>query len=485
MSLDGDDHGSSGGLTGAVRRGATSGAINVVSTRALAFISNIVIARILLPDDFGAVAVALVVQTVVLGVFEFGSTISIARREGDARVVAPTVMTITITSGLAFTVAVFALAPALASVLGNPAASPVIRVMSLTVFFAGLSAVPAAILWRDFHQGRRAIVDVTSSVVALGLVVPMALAGWGAMAPAWSRVVAAFVSACGYWLVSPIRFLPKFDRSEAVRILRLGVPVAMANLVVLATLNVDYIVIGRTLGPAELGIYLLAFNLASIPSLMVTEGVRTVALPLFAQLSRRGRLQNVALAIADCLGFVAFGIAAMVAGAGLPLVETLYGSGWIAAAAAMPGLALLGAARTISSLFQDVVVAAGRVVGQFWIQVLWLVVLIPAMVLGVRLGGIAGASAAHASVAWFVVMPVFAFILSSALGVPTRKTIVSWLPWFGSAVLSGVVAYGISTTVSPPIVAALASLVSAFLIYASVSARRALRAFRAVQIALK
>ena len=67
-------------------------------------------------------------------------------------------------------------------------------------------------------------------------------------------------------VLAPARPLPGWRRDDAVALLRVGLPLAGTSLVLLATLNVDYVVVGRQLGTTALGLYLLAFNLSSWPS---------------------------------------------------------------------------------------------------------------------------------------------------------------------------------------------------------------------------
>mgnify|MGYP006191161405 CR=1 FL=1 len=80
-------------------------------------------------------------------------------------------------------------------------------------------------------------------------------------------------------------------------------------------------------------------------------------------------------------------IATLLAVAAEPLISLVYGAAWGPASAVLPWLALLGALRIVFELIYDyfVVLASTRVV--FTVQVVWLLVLVPAVLLGARSGG--------------------------------------------------------------------------------------------------
>jgi O-antigen/teichoic acid export membrane protein len=442
-------------LAGRVRRGALWGAVNVAASRILQFVSTIILARMLAPEYFGALAVAIVVQTIAMNAAELGATAAIARGDRDPDAVAPTVYTIALATSVSLTAVMVVTAPLLATAMGNASAAPVIQAMSVTVLLSGVSSVPAALLWRDYHQRQRAGIDLANALTALVLVVPMAMAGWGAMALAWSRVGGQVVATAGYLLASPRRVRPGFDRAVAGSVPRLGLPLALANLVVFAALNVDYVVIGRILGPEHLGLYLVAFNLAAIPSTLITAVVRTVAIPTFGRLFAAGRLADAAVQAVALMSYLAFLVSALLAGLGLPLVVMLYGERWAPAAVAMLGLGVFGAARILSELFADLSVGAGRTVELFWVQVAWFVALVPAMLLGVRLGGLAGAGVAHAVVTWLVVVPVYALVLRRATGVRLRALGRAALPGTVGGVAAGLAAWWVGTHVETTILATL------------------------------
>jgi PST family polysaccharide transporter len=148
------------------------------------------------------------------------------------------------------------------------------------------------------------------------------------------------------------------------------------------------------------------------------------------------------------------------AGAAVQVVEFVYGDAWVPAAAALSWLVVAAMVRIFCELAYDLIVVTGRTGTVFWIQCVSLVVMVPALLGGALLGGIAGAAAAQAAVSLFVVLPLYLWQLRHVgislvdiLGrvwVPVVTGLgvglVAW--WTGIAVGNGIVALVLGAAVS-------------------------------------
>lgn len=394
---------------------AWSFANNLVS-RAGSFLSGIVVARLLVPEDFGVYAIGLVVLNVLLSMNELGVSVAVIRHQGDVEQIAPTVVTVSVVSSAVLAGSVLALAPAVAAALNTPSATGIIRLLSACVLIDGVAAVPNALLTRAFRQRTRLVIDLVAFAVGTPLTIALALAGFGAWSLAWGALVGNLVTGGLAMLWAPVRVAPGWDRAVARSLLAFGLPLAGASLLLLATLNVDYVVVGRVLGPEQLGLYLLAFNLCSWPVTIVSSSVRRVSLASFSRLAEEGGAAAaeggrratalVVLLTAPMCALLAFYAA--------DLIGFLYGSKWAGAAQVLPYLAVLGLGRVVVELGYDFLVALGRARANLWLHVCWLVALVPALAWGARQGGIEGVGKGHALVMILVVCPLVAVMLHRA-----------------------------------------------------------------------
>jgi PST family polysaccharide transporter len=214
---------------------------------------------------------------------------------------------------------------------------------------------------------------------------------------------------------------PGFDSRYAKVLLHQGLPTAGSTLLAFGLLNADYVIVGHTLGPSELGVYLLAFNVASLPVNAFASGVRRVSIAAFARLQAvqedlwTGFTRTITIALA-----AAVPVATLIALLAPEIIPFVYGKEWSGAVGPLRWLALLGAIRVALDLSWDLMIAVGRSHRALVIHGLWLLVLVPALLAGVHLWGITGAGVAHLTVAVTVVVPLYLYSLK-AIGYPIRS----------------------------------------------------------------
>lgn len=374
---------------------------------------GVLLARILGPQQYGTVAVAMTVLLAVLSFNELGVSLAIVRWPEDPRDIAPTVATISVASSVMLYVAVFFAAPSLAAAMDSPASVPVIRVMALLIIINGIASIPSAILQRNFRQGHQMIADQAHGWLGVAVSVALALQGFGAMSLAIGQVCAAITGGILMLIFSPVPFRFGFDREQARKLLKFGLPLAGSSIVVFLVGNVDNFIVGHELGPRELGFYVLAWNVASLPVNLFSQPVRGVAPALFSRLQGNPRAMRTGFSsLAALLGAITLPVCFTMGGCALPLVTFIYGAGWNVAAQPLLWLAVLAALRIIFELSYDyfVVLAKARVV--LTVQIAWFAILVPALIAGVHFAGIRGAAIMGFAVAAAVVLPCYIYELA-------------------------------------------------------------------------
>jgi PST family polysaccharide transporter len=410
-----DEQASSGDLDGRVRRGIRWSFVNTAVIRIGNFLTGVVLARGLLgPRDWGLYAIGLAVLAVLLSANELGVSLAIVRWEGDPRRFAPTVLTLsTLFSTLLYAV-LFVVAPQLARALGSGDATGVLRVLGIAVVVDGISCVPAGMLNRTFAQRRRMLIDAANFAVSSALTIGLAAAGLGAMSFAWGSVAGNVVGLVGCGLSAPGFLRPGWDRTQARALIRYGLPLAGASMLVLLMLNVDSVVVGATLGPVALGLYQIAFNMSGWPVRVVSEVARRVSFAGFSRLAESDRVAEGFGRSLNVLMTASVPACVLLLTLARPLIYVVYGPRWTLAAGALSFLAMLGLLRVAFELAYDCLVALGRGRALILVQGWWLVALVPTLIYAARMRGIAGVGAGHILVAGPLVTPLFLWALARA-----------------------------------------------------------------------
>jgi PST family polysaccharide transporter len=411
-----------------------------------------IVARILTPHDFGVFAVATTVFTIVSALGEFGVTSCLARADLDVTALAPTLWTVSLASSLVMASVLFVFAEPISTALGSRDATHPVQVMAIVMVIWGASAVPMAQCVRDFKQGKIFLANALSFVPSTVLLIFLAKHGNGAMAFAWSRVVGQAISCAVVLFSAPKLHLPGMTRSALSVLYRVGLPLAGANFVGYILQNVDYAFIGHLIGPVMLGAYVLAFNAASWSSTLLMGVLNNVSMPAFSRVKHdASRLSN---AMADSIRVVMLIAAPMCMMAmflSRPIVLTLYGNRWASSAPVLSILSCYGLISVAGILFSNMLAALGRSKFVLAVQLIWLVALVPAMAIGVRMGGIVGAAIAHIVIIGPVVLPCYLFALKRATDVRISLLAKAALPPLAAAAAAACLAWVTASLFGSPL----------------------------------
>ena len=384
-----------------------------LTARAGSFGLGLVLARLLTPAEFGTYTVALGVFLILLTIDDLGVLKGLVRWPGKFEDAAPTARTLGTITGLGIYGLSFVLAPYIARTTSTPGATSVIRVLCLGVVIdAALQIVPGASLQRRFRQDLWVLVELSRLVVVAVATIWMAAAGLGVWSLTWGSLIGQVTMTAVTMALARIPLRYEFNRAVAKDLIRVSAPYAVGALIGAALLNVDYLVIGRILGPTAVGVYLIAFNVSSWPTSLVGAAVRAVAIPGFSQLRTSGADMGQALrkGLTMLLGG-AVPFAALLIAAPALMIGTLYGERWVGGAPALQFLALMTIVRLLDGLVDDALFAGGHSNWIVFKNVVWLAALGVALTIGAHVDGIRGVAIGHAIVACGVILPLMCWVL--------------------------------------------------------------------------
>lgn len=428
--------------------------LNAALSRLGTLLVGVLMARILGPGEFGTFAVAMVALLAVLSFNELGVSLAVVRWERDPGTVLGTVNAISTAGSMLLFLTMYATAEPVAALLGAPDAAGIIRLMSVSVVFSGMVAGPAALLQRRFRQRRRLVIDQTVTWSGASLSLALALAGAGAWSLAWGRVVATMVGVVLFvHATRPYRL--RVDRDLVVPLLRFGLPLAGASIVVFAVAYIEQVAVGATLGATELGYFVLAFNLASWPLNMFSQPLRSVAPAVFSRLQGDpARLGESVTVLLQVVAVVTLPVCLVGSVAADDVVRFVYGEEWAPAADVFAVLVVAAALRIFFELSYDLLVVLRRTGPLLTLHLVWLAALAPAVVVAAQTRGVVGVAVAELVVVAIVVLPCYLALLRGA-GLRLAP--------LGAAVLVPLVVAGAAAAVTARVTAWMASPVTASL----------------------
>ncbi len=337
-------------------------AVSFTASKLLVFLVTLVMARLLVPEDFGVVAVGLAIIAFLEVALDLGVGSALVYEQ--ERGITPRVQTaFTLNLGIASActlVGVLA-APAIADVF-DVEDTDLLRVLFLYFLLRGLVQVPDAVLRRDLAFRKRAGVEISRAVARGAVSVPLAVLGFGPWALVIGILASEAVGVVLTWWAT--RFLPTFriDRGAVRTLLGFGTAVLTLKILGAVLENADYYIVGSQLGTYDLGIYTLAYRVPEIVLANVFWIFSSVAFSIYsrARSADARELGTVAMRALQLITLFAFPAGVGVAIVSMPLTVALLGWEWEDAAAPMAFVALSMAASSIGYASGDVFPAVGR-----------------------------------------------------------------------------------------------------------------------------
>jgi lipopolysaccharide exporter len=354
------------------------------SGKAVSFISTMVLARLLAPEDFGLLALGLLAINVFDRVKDIGVGSAVIQHPGPLARLAPSATSLTVATSVVIALTGLVTAPLWASLLGDQRLVPIVRALSAALLVSGLAVFPDSVLRRRLLFRRRAIPEIGGAAVKAVVSISLALAGLGVWSLVWGQLAAAVFSTTSYWLaylkVHADRPLLGWSSETVRHLVRYGMSISVVALLALILDNLDYFSIGRRLGAEQLGYYTVAFRL---PELLVISVCQVIGQVMFASFSRQqhdmGELRQHYLKATSTVAALMVPIGLGLSAAAPDIVTVVLGKAFQPAA---PLLALLSLYATLIALvFQagEVYKATGRAYFLIWLAIAKMAVFLPAL----------------------------------------------------------------------------------------------------------
>jgi PST family polysaccharide transporter len=371
--------------------------VTYATTRLTTVVTTIVLARVLVPADFGVLALAVLATGAFAAVGELGLGSTLVLRQDFDRRAQGTVLSMMLVTGTAAAAVLAGGAPVMAALFGESRLAGMLAVLAFTLVLNAVCSFYESILLRELEFRKRFATygaqSAAYAVTALGL----AGLGAGIWSLAVAHVVATAARAAALLSVSPYRVRPAFDPGVARDALSTGRSFLAQGTIAFFRQNTDYLAVGRVLGARPLGFYSMGYRLAELPAWAVADPIARVTFPSFARMRSRGEdVGDTFLAVLQLVGLVTVPLGLALSAASAPFTAALFGPDWAPMVGPLTVLGLWGAIRPVQvtlGWFLNSIGEAGRSARA---SAVTLAVLIPSGLLAADHGG-------TVAVAWVMV----------------------------------------------------------------------------------
>jgi O-antigen/teichoic acid export membrane protein len=324
-------------------------------------VSITVFARLLPASDFGLLAMATVVTNFANLIRDMGTAAALIQKAELSRELLDTVFWSNVLFGFASCLVISASSPLVALAFNEPALKLLLIVLSLSFPIGSSGTAHLALLERSGSFRSIGIAEVASAVVGAALGIGAALMGAGVWGLVLQTLTYTLLSTCFFWGLSVWR--PKFhwSKAEFLSLLPFSGNLLSFNIINYFARNADSMLIGKILGPVELGVYNIGYRIMLFPLNNLTAVISRAMFPVYS------RQQNSRTAMAAYLLKAVTLIGAITAPLmfGLWSVRELFvtvvlGQRWLDAAPIIAWLAPTGYLQSLVSALGPILMAIGQ-----------------------------------------------------------------------------------------------------------------------------
>lgn len=388
--------------------GASWSTLTQVVVTSVQLASGVVLARVLSPDAFGLLGMALTVIALGDLLANLGLNLSLVQRRHLTERHIRSAFTAAGLVGVCLAIILLALAPILAQELGDNRASLILRFLSVVPIVSGLQAVSSALLSRRMDFRAIFQISAVSTTLAAFMTVMLAIVGAGV----WSLVVGQIVQRAISLILTYERVRHSIVPLLSAREIRdLVVPssgMTFSAFFSYVALQGDNFVVGRVLGTAALGLYGRAYSLMFVSTQQFVNLLTPVLLPAAAKIQNEPeRFKKAFLKSLGVLNLVTLTPIAILILMSREIIVGVYGKQWIDAAAPLQILALGGLLRVTYNGAAAFLYAKGLVFQVLACQVVYGILVLAGTWLAARqwgLNGVAMAVAGAIATVWLLLV---------------------------------------------------------------------------------
>ena len=383
--------------------------------RSIALISTLILVRLLAPEDFGIIAMAMVFVQGLELLTAFGFDVVLIQKQKATRVHYDTAWTLKIGFGALSAVLLYLIAPFAADFYAKPELTLIVRVLAAGFLIRSLENIAIVdfrklmLFHKDFY------LRLSVKIVGFMVTIPLAFqlrSYWalifGVLATNLATLVFSFIA-------RPYR--PRLTLAAGREIFSFSSWLMANNVIFFLRNKLPDLVTGRILGAQALGIFAVALEIATVTTIGISAAVNRAVFPGYAKLSTDdGSFDRTVREVTGAMSLFAFPVAfGMIATADL-FVPLVLGEKWTAVIPVIQLLALYGMIGACTSNWIYVFNALARPQLATQVGVFQVLLMIPVLFLCIRWFETPGVAAAVTIIA-AVTVPLMMWMLSRVAGV--------------------------------------------------------------------
>ena len=374
-----------------VAAGAAWVLVTRLTLRSVGLVSTVILARLLLPLDFGIVALAASVAGTIeaMGNLSIETALIVIRK--DDRRHYDTAWTLALLQSAFLALVITGVAVPAANLLNDPRLAPVIWVLAATTLLEGFKNIAVIDFQKYLNFSRDMQLSLSGKLISFVVTIPLAWYWQSYLALVAGIVIGRAATVLFSYLMHPYR--PRLCLAEWRSLLGISNWLLLSNMLELLVKRLDLFIIGHFYGVRLVGLYDVSREVATLPTSDLVGPIRRA---LFSGMARVAATESVLreLYLNTFSASTAVGVPAAVGIVMLaePIVRTMLGQRWLDAIPVLAILSIYGLVRAASIGPRSLLIAVGRTRRATGLQAAYAAVLVPLLLWGTAYYGVSGAA---------------------------------------------------------------------------------------------
>lgn len=336
-------------------------AVQRFGTMIISFVANLVLARLLSPEDFGVIGMLMVFIALADTLINGGFASALIQKKEPTQQDYSTVFYWNLSASAVLYVALYFSAPAIAAFYSMPLLNTVLRVQGLVLLFNAFNIIQNNQLIKQLNFKRLAKVNIIATSVGAVVGISMAFAGFGVWSLVAKMLIISIATSIILWYGSTWRPHKQFSWQSFRSLFRFGSFMLISSISDTLYKNIQALIIGRFFSATDLGYYTQAKKLNDIPTISMSAIIDQVTFPVFSLLQENLiELKNVAIKNLKAISFIVFPLMVVLIINAEPLIILLFTSKWAASIPFFQILCIYGMLYPINSMNTNIVKSLGK-----------------------------------------------------------------------------------------------------------------------------
>jgi O-antigen/teichoic acid export membrane protein len=331
-----------------------------IMNRSLAFIRTIILARLLAPEDFGLLGIAMLSISTLETFSQTGfETVLVQKQNVESYL--DTAWTVSAIRGILLLAILLGAAPMIAKFFNSPDAILVIRVLAISTILSGFTNIGIIFFIKEMEFNKQFLYEFSAILVDLTISITLAFLLRNVWALVWGGLAAKIIRLFLSYILHDYRPRIRLQKEKFKELYRFGKWIVGSTILVFLITQGDDIFVGKILGVTALGLYQMAFLIANLPTTEITRVITHITFPAYSKLQDdMPRLREGYLKVLQLTAFLAIPAAGGIFVLAPDFTRLFLTQKWLPMVPAMQVLTLAGLLRSIASTMSPVFFAVNR-----------------------------------------------------------------------------------------------------------------------------